>query len=288
MMAARRIALKDTLVVITGGAGHLALACARRFSEHRLLLSDTNPSRLEAAVQTLRSEGSQVTSMVADITTVAGANDIALSAKHLGGFCTLIHAAGVSPPTPPETIMAVNLFGTLNVLQAFTPLVQANVKGIVLASLAAHRRLAVQLDDLTLDPKGAPGELTQQMMQRFPMISPSRLAYAVSKRGTVLQVKKYALLWAQAGARLVSVSPGIIADTAMGIQRGPKAPAASDGEHEVRHGLSTEIAAAVWLAASAEASLLNGTDILVDGGYLATIDTAYPQSKRDDWHELRI
>jgi len=120
------------------------------------------------------------------------------------------------------------------------------------------------------------------------MISPSRLAYAVSKRGTVLQVKKYALLWAQAGARLVSVSPGIIADTAMGIQRGPKAPAASDGEHEVRHGLSTEIAAAVWLAASAEASLLNGTDILVDGGYLATIDTAYPQSKRDDWHELRI
>lgn len=278
----------EPLVVITGAAGNLALACARRFRESRLLLTDANAARMDVAVNSLANDGIRVQSMVADITTSAGAQAIAKAASDSGPAGALIHAAGVAPPSPPELIMAVNLFGTANLLAAFEPLLHRAFTGVVLASLAAHRRLAAELDDLTLDPKGSPAELTARVMARYPTLSASRLAYAVSKRGTVLQVKKHALTWARVGARLVSISPGIIADTAMGMHRGAQAPSAGDAEIDIRYGMSTEIASAVWLAASLDASLVNGTDILVDGGYLASVDTAYPPSKRDDWHQLRI
>jgi len=223
----------------------------------------------------------------ADITSVEGAKEVAVTAARLGDFAKLIHAAGIAPPAAPETIMAVNLLGTINVLDAFTPLVHAKTVGIVLASLAAHRRLTFEFDEMTLRPTKDPLSLSRELCERYPALSPSRLAYAVSKRGTILQVKKHSLSWGQRGGRLVSISPGIIADTEMGTQRGLNAPRASDGEHEVRRGLSSEIAAAVWLASSNDASLLNGTDLLVDGGHLAAIDTAYSSAERDNWHGLR-
>ena len=282
----RKTMNNDSVVVITGAAGQLALACARRFHERRLLLTDANQARLEVAVQSLTNHGSKVTGMVADITTPEGARGIAEAASRLGPVNVLIHAAGVAPPAPPEVIIAVNLFGTVNVLNAFEPLLHPGFVGVCLASLAAHRRLAWNLDDLTLNPQESALALTQLVLARFPSLSPSRLAYAVSKRGTVLQVKRYSLRWSRVGARLVSVSPGIIADTTMGMQR--SAQATADLSPAIRDGLSSEIAAAVWLAASEEASLINGTDILVDGGYVATVDTAYSPSRRDDWHQLRI
>src|SRR5437879_2043962 len=110
------------LAVITGGAGHIGLACARQFPNHRLLISDLRPEAIEAAAEVLRSEGLDVIAMAADITRRDDAIALSAAAAGMGGFAVLIHAAGVAPPTPPEIIYAVNLFGTINILEAFEPL----------------------------------------------------------------------------------------------------------------------------------------------------------------------
>ena len=88
----------------------------------------------------------------------------------------------------------------------------------------------------------------------------------------------------------MAINPAVItiADTAMGRQRASQVQQADDLPRDVRLGVSSEIAAAVWLATLADAVLINGTDILVDGGYLAAVDTAYSASQRSDWHNLRV
>jgi NAD(P)-dependent dehydrogenase (short-subunit alcohol dehydrogenase family) len=284
----KSLMLEDGLVVITGGAGHLGLACAQRFRERRLLITDGNATRLGEAATTLAHDGVDVTSLVADITVPEGACEIARTAARLGQWSVLIHAAGVAPPTAPETIVAVNLFGTINILEAFQASLVPGATGVCLASLAAYRSLASEFDEATTNPRGDPHDFVAHMAKRFPAVSSGRLAYSVSKRGTIQQVRKRASLWAQRGARLVSVSPGIIADTAMGRKRASQVQQADDLPRDVRLGVSSEIAAAVWLATSADAVLINGIDILVDGGYLAAVDTAYSASQRSDWHNLRV
>ncbi|MFP3559215.1 SDR family NAD(P)-dependent oxidoreductase, partial [Paraburkholderia sp. SIMBA_049] len=178
------------LAVITGGAGHIGLSCARRFRDHRILISDLQPDAVASAVSTLQAEGLNAFPMPADITRRADANTLAEATNGMGGFAVLIHAAGVAPPTPPEFIYAVNLYGTINILDAFEPLVKPGVVGVCVASMAGHRRLGHRFDSLLLEPTQGPADLARAIEVEAPTTPKHRLAYATSKRGTILQVQR--------------------------------------------------------------------------------------------------
>ncbi len=276
------------LVVITGGAGHIGLACARKFAEHRLLISDLRPEAVEAAAAALRSEGLDAVGMAADITQRKDAMLLADAAAHMTGFSVLVHAAGVAPPTPPAVIYAVNLFGTINVLEAFEPLVEQGAAGVCVASMAGHRTLGHRFDALLLDPQEDASALAQRIEAEAPTTPKARLAYAASKRGTILQVQRRAFAWGKRGGRLLSVSPGVLGDTDMGAARQAGLNQQGDDSALGRLGSSSEIADVVWFAASPAASLMTGTDLLADGGYLATADHRFDEDRRTRWHDLEF
>ena len=274
------------LAVITGGAGHLGLACARRFRDHRLLISDLRSEAVDAAVGTLRSEGLLAMGMAADITQREQAIALSKAAADMGGVRTLVHAAGVAPPTAPEIIYAVNLFGTVNVLEAFEPLVEEGVVGVCVASIAGYRTLGHGFDQLLLDPQDDARTLAERIAAEAPVASKARLAYAASKRGTILQVQHRAYAWGKRGGRLLSVSPGVLGDTAMGAHRQAGLGDQGDETPLGRPGSSAEIAEVVRFAASPAASLMTGTDLLVDGGFLAAVNHRFDTERRDRWHAL--
>lgn len=274
------------LAVISGGAGQLALTCAERLYGWRVLLSDRRADGMDAAAARLAEKGIEATTHVADITRRQDAEALAAAAAEMGEFGALLHTAGVAPPTAPEVIYAVNLFGTINLLEAFEPLVQPGVVGVCVASIAGHRQAARRWDDLLADPNDDPASLAERIEAAAPGLSKPRLAYAASKRGAILQVERRAHAWGRRGGRLLSVSPGVVADTAMGLQR--QAAQGDKGEASPRLVNSAEIADAVAFAVWPGATGLNGVDLLVDAGYLAAVNHQFDPVRRTQWHAIEI
>jgi NAD(P)-dependent dehydrogenase (short-subunit alcohol dehydrogenase family) len=186
-----------------------------------------------------------------------------------GGLGVLAHVAGLSPSLGDfRSIMRVNLSGAALVAEALLPLTQQGSVAILIASLAAHNftpsDAVIEIlheptaDDLVVRLENAVGleSATPQM------------AYAYSKWGLLSLVRGSVTTWGARGARIVSLSPGLIATTqgALEFQK-------SEGKRRMfqlsplkREGTMLEIADAVEFLASPRASFISGTDLLVDGG----------------------
>lgn len=276
----------SSIVVITGAAGHIGLACARRFPGRRLLLCDLHAGPLQAAADTLADHGADVRTHACDLTQSDQAWGLAAAASNLGKVGVLIHTAGVAPPTPPEAIYAVNLFGTRHLLAAFQPLLGDGGVAICIASLAGHRRLTRGFDALLM-AAASPQSIAQEIAAHAPSVNSSRLAYAASKRATILLAQQAAVDWGAQGARALSVSPGVVGDTAMGAAR--RSTLAHAAHPALPRDCATaDIADAVAFAASAGASYMTGVDLLVDGGFLAAIDHRLDPDERRRWHAVEI
>lgn len=270
------------VAVITGGAGELGLECARKFRHCSILLSDVAELPLERAGHSLRDEGFNVHTFRCDLTSADGAQQLAATAERLGRLRALVHAAGVAPPANPELLLRVNLLGTINVLNAFERLALQDTAAICIASLAGHRRLAAKFDNEVLSANV--GRLVALVQSHVPQIDPSRLAYAISKRGVIVQCQARSVRWSAAGARVLSISPGIIGDTSMGAAR----TRASSQESTAPPDISKHhVAAAVALLSSPDARSVTGCDLLVDGGFLAQVNAQWSQERSEQWHGIR-
>lgn len=277
---------RQSIVVITGAAGHIGLACARRFPGRPLLLCDLFEGPLQTAAASLADHGAEVRTHSCDLTRNDQALALAAVASQMGHVGVLIHAAGVAPPSPPDLIYAVNLFATRNLLSAFQPQARAGDVAVCIASLAGHRRLAREFDALLLAGT-SPQDLAQRIQALAPEVNPSRLAYAASKRATILMCQAAAVAWGKQEARVLSVSPGVVGDTAMGAAR--KSTSAHAAEPALPRPCATaDIADAVAFAASPAAGYMTGVDLLVDGGFLATVDHRLDPEQRRQWHAVEV
>jgi NAD(P)-dependent dehydrogenase (short-subunit alcohol dehydrogenase family) len=109
-------------------------------------------------------------------------------------------------------------------------------------------------------------------------IENSGLAYLWAKRGVHRLVRREAIRFGRIGARVCSVSPGII-DTAMGrleAAAGPTNDLLVERTPLGRQGRPGEVAAVTAFLLSEEASYVNGIDLLVDGGTLASLNNPEP------------
>jgi NAD(P)-dependent dehydrogenase (short-subunit alcohol dehydrogenase family) len=98
-------------------------------------------------------------------------------------------------------------------------------------------------------------------------------AYSLAKRGNQLRMAAAALAWGRRGARINSISPGIIAtrqgrDELAG-QSGDSMRAMTAASARNRMGTPGDIAAAAAFLLSPDADFITGTDLLVDGGVTA-------------------
>lgn len=260
-----RMANVVTDVVIGAGSG-MGAAIARALSgrPNRLVVADRNKDGVDALAAEL---SGQVESAGCDITDESSVADLV---ARIGTPGAIVITAGLSPAMADgRTITDVNLVGVDRVVRAFEPHLVAGSVGVCFSSMAAHLSPPDPSLDAILDEPQAPDLLDK--LEALQLLEYSGFAYGVSKRGVVRLVERRANIWGAKGARLLSLSPGII-DTPMGQLENSAMPVMAEMTAAgalKREGRAEEIAAVVAFLVSDAASFLTGTDILVDGGVVA-------------------
>jgi NAD(P)-dependent dehydrogenase (short-subunit alcohol dehydrogenase family) len=195
-------------------------------------------------------------------------------AKGVGDVTGLIHAAGVSPSqASPETILHVDLYGTAVILEEFGSVIARGGSGVVISSQSGHRLPALTAEQnkaLALTP--ADELLGLPFLQR-DQIKDSLHAYQLSKRANSLRVMAEAVRWGRRGARVNTISPGIImtplAKDELTGPRGAGYRRMIEESSAGRAGTPDEVGAVAALLMGADGGFITGSDFLMDGGVTA-------------------
>lgn len=266
----------EDVLVITGGAGGMGLACAKVLaSRGKLLLLDVENEQLGRASATLAAEGIKVHTLRCDVTSPEDVAEVAGRVRALGRFRSLVHTAGVSPEMcDGRTVLKVDLLGSVRITDAVLPLVEPGSSAILFGSIAGYAEVAPDVEALLDDPL-APGFLDaiEQASGKAPI--DSTIAYVFAKRGVIRLAERLAARWGAKGGRTVAISPGLI-DTPMGrmeLERQPIMPMMIEMTPVKRPdqplpGRAEDIAATVAFLESDDAAFITGCDIRVDGGLI--------------------
>lgn len=255
------------LAVVSGAGGGVGTACAERLAAtHRLLLTDFDEGRLAATADRLRGDGAEVEALPCDLVEPDSVAALAARAAELGGTEVLINAGGLSPSMADAwRIVEVNLLGTINFLDAFLPVVEPGGVAVCIASIAGWKRGVRRHDELLAAPRAA--DFRTRLASEAGVEGHPGRGYALSKRGVIVAVERRAAEWGRRGARIVSVSPGLIEDTPMGRLEADKG---ASGLLEIaaldRHATAADVAAVCLMLASPGAACVTGVDLRVDCG----------------------
>jgi NAD(P)-dependent dehydrogenase (short-subunit alcohol dehydrogenase family) len=262
-------------VVVVIGAGSIGQAVARRVSAGKhVLLADLLKENAEAAAKILSEAGFEVSTATVDISSRQSVHALVEKATAVGDVTGVIHAAGVSPTqASPATILKVDLYGTALVLEEFGNVIARGGAGVVIASQSGHRLGALTAEQNKLLALTSPDELLA-----LPMLQPDRItdalhAYQISKRGNSLRVMAEAVRWGKRGARVNTISPGIImTPLAKDELTGPRGA----GYRRMielcpagRVGTPDEVGNVAALLMGADGGFITGSDFLMDGGVTA-------------------
>jgi NAD(P)-dependent dehydrogenase (short-subunit alcohol dehydrogenase family) len=263
----------DVIVVI--GPGQIGQAIARRVGVGKhVLLADKRQENAKAAAEVLGNAGYEVSVATVDASSRDAVRALVDMAIGLGEVTGLIHAAGVSPTqASPATILKVDLYGTALVLEEFGSVIARGGAGVVIASQSGHR-----LPPLTIEQNKALATTPVEDLLSLPFLQPDRVtdslqAYQLSKRGNSLRVMAEAVRWAKRGARINTISPGIImTPLAKDELKGPRG-AGYRRMIEVsaagRTGTPDEVATVAALLMGPDGGFITGSDFLMDGGVTA-------------------
>lgn len=267
------------LAIITGASGGMGRACARQLGATMdLVLTDASPA-LDGFTQELADEGFTVRSaIVGDFRSA----DVmaALAREAAGGFAALVHACGLPPSAPWRDIVEVNYIASVRLLDAVAPGVGPGTAAVLIASAAGHLSPRLpEVDTLLAEPFAA-GLLDALETVLTRELGPAAaramgtLAYAITKRKVIELAEARAAEWGAKGARIVSISPGMIY-TPMG-RREASLDEASEAQVKSapagRWGMAAEIAATANFLLSPAAAFITGTDLLVDGGAVGALN----------------
>jgi NAD(P)-dependent dehydrogenase (short-subunit alcohol dehydrogenase family) len=264
----------DWPLAVIVGAGGMGMAVARRIGQdHRLLLADRNLDHAEAKAVALRGDGYDAVAIACDVTDAGQVASLAEAAAAAGPVRTLCNVVGLSPSMGDfRAVIGVNIVGATRIAEAFRPIMASGGCAIFISSMAGHMKpLTPEIQDLLDAP------LEDGVIDRLEALvgegADSSAAYLLSKTSLNRMCKRRAKAWGQRGLRIVSLSPGLIA-TPMGALEFEKQPMKYDllaATPIQREGTMLEIANVVEFLASAKASFISGTDILVDGGLTGTL-----------------
>ncbi|KAA9034431.1 SDR family oxidoreductase [Ginsengibacter hankyongi] len=265
--------MKNVIVVI--GAGSIGQAIARRVSAGKhVLLADIRQENADAAAQTLSDAGFEVTTTTVDVSSGNSVHALVEKATSLGEVFGVIHAAGVSPSqASPETILKVDLYGTALVLEEFGNVIAQGGSCVVIASQSGHR-----LPPLSIEQNKALATTPVEELLKLSFLQPGQVkdslhAYQLSKRGNSLRVMAEAVRWGKRGARVNTISPGIIitplANDELKGPRGEGYRRMIDVSAAKRAGTPDEVGTVGALLMGNDGAFITGSDFLMDGGVTA-------------------
>jgi NAD(P)-dependent dehydrogenase (short-subunit alcohol dehydrogenase family) len=265
--------MKNVVVVI--GAGSIGQAIARRVSAGKhVLLADLREENADAAAKTLNDAGFEVSTKTVDVSSRSSVQALIATATKIGEISGLIHAAGVSPTqASPETILKVDLYGTALVLEEFGNVIARGGSAVVIASQSGHRLPPLPVEQNEALATTPVEELLGLSMLQRNQVKDSLHAYQLSKRGNSLRVMAEAVRWGKRGARVNTISPGIIitplANDELKGPRGPGYRRMIEVSAAGRAGTPDEVGTVGALLMGPDGAFITGSDFLMDGGVTA-------------------
>jgi NAD(P)-dependent dehydrogenase (short-subunit alcohol dehydrogenase family) len=237
-------------------------------------LAGLRQENADAAAEVLSNAGFEVSTATVDVSLRESVHALVHTTTALGDVIGVIHAAGVSPSqASPETILSVDLYGTALVLEEFGNVIARGGAGVVIASQSGHR-----LGALTAEEDAALAMTPADELLGLPMLQPDQVrdslhAYQLSKRGNALRVMAEAVRWGKRGARVNTISPGIIfTPMAKDELTGPR----GEGYRHMielcpagRAGTPDEVGTVGALLMGPDGGFITGSDFLMDGGVTA-------------------
>lgn len=259
-------------VIVIIGAGSIGQAIARRIGAGKhLLLADLHPENSDAAAKVLSDAGFVVSTTIVDVSSRASVHALVETATAIGGVTGLIHAAGVSPSqASPSTIFKVDLYGTALILEEFGNVIEEGGSGIVIASQSGHRLPSLTPEQDKALATTPTEELLSLSFLQSDAADNSLFAYQISKRGNSLRVKAEAVRWGKRGARINTISPGIImtplANDELSGPRGVGYRRMIEISPAGRAGTPDEVGVVGALLMGRDGAFITGSDFLMDGG----------------------
>ena len=263
-------------VVLWTGAGQIGMAIARRVGYgKKILVGDKSIDNANAIAKVMNEAGFDVEPyemVLSDRESILG---MIARARELGEITTLINAAGVSPSQAPiEVILKVDLYGTAVLLEEVGKVIAPSGVGVTISSQSGKR-----MPQLTAEEDRALATTPPEELLNLPLLQPENVrdtlhAYQLAKRCNEKRVMYEAVRWGERGARINSISPGIIV-TPLAIDEfnGPrgdfyknmfaKCPAG-------RPGTADEVGALAELVMGPQGAFITGSDFLIDGGATAS------------------
>ncbi|MBD5517829.1 MAG: SDR family oxidoreductase [Lachnospiraceae bacterium] len=266
--------MKD--VMILTGAGRIGMAIARRMGYGmKVVIGDKKPENAQAIAEIMNNAGFDAVAMEMDLSSRDSILNLITKAREYGEISMLVNAAGVSPSQAPiEAILKVDLYGTAVLLEEVGKIIKEGGVGVTISSQSGHRMpaLSAEADEqLACTPTE---ELLDLEILKPENIKDTLHAYQMAKRCNEKRVMAEAVKWGEKGARINSISPGIIV-TPLAIDEfnGPrgdfyknmfaKCPAG-------RPGTADEVANVAELLMGSKGAFITGADFLIDGGATAS------------------
>lgn len=267
--------MKKDVMILTG-AGQIGMAIARRMGYGmKIMIGDKKPENTQAVAKILNDAGYDTDAMEMDLSSRESIKRLIAKAQECGDISMLVNAAGVSPSQAPvEAILKVDLYGTAVLLEEVGKVIRAGGTGVTISSQSGHRMPALTPEEDELLACTPAEELLELDLLRPENIRDTLHAYQLAKRCNEKRVMAESVRWGTRGARINSISPGIIV-TPLAIDEfnGPrgdfyknmfaKCPAG-------RPGTADKVANVAELLMSGKGAFITGADFLIDGGATAS------------------
>ena len=268
-----RFGLPIALVI---GGGGMGMSTARRLGQtHRVVLASLSDGKTAEREAALRADGIDAVAVRLDVTDPDAVAEVAAFVAARGPLRTLAHVAGLSPSMGDwHQVFSVNLIGTALMERACLELAGQGTAAVFVSSSAGHLAEPPAPDIVAvLDDPLRPGFFDRLNEVIAKEEQTPLQAYRLSKWALNRMCRRRVGAWGAKGARIVSISPGLIA-TPMGAKElgGPAGAVKRERMAKLplpREGTMVETADAIEFLASDKASYITGTDLLVDGGIVA-------------------
>ena len=258
------------------GAGQIGMAIARRMGYAlKNVIGDKRVENAQAIAKIMNEAGFDAVPVEMDLSSRDSILALIAEGQKYGPITMLVNAAGVSPSQAPiEAILKVDLYGTAVLLEEVGNVIAPGGVGVTISSQSGHRmkQLTPEEDEqLACTPAE---ELLSLAILQPEYIRDTLHAYQLAKRCNEKRVMAESVKWGRRGARINSISPGIIVTPlALDELNGPrgdfyrnmfaKCPAG-------RPGTADEVANVAELLMSDRGAFITGADFLIDGGATAS------------------
>lgn len=264
--------MEKKVMLITGGAGGLGVATGSKLKDYKIVVADYSEEVVNKAVENYKKSGIDAVGFKSDITSKDEVKNLIEFTKKQGKFAGLVHTAGVSETVNDvDKIFNINLKGSALIVDAVYEIAEKDSSIVLFSSMMGHTVPPNENYDGALSNSLASNSL--EIVKEF-VKEDANLMYNFTKRGVLLMVKDNVTRFGKKGARINSISPGVIM-TQMGLKAAEEHPEIINQLLEMtalhRTGEPDDIADVVKFMVSKDARFITGTDILVDGGVLPSI-----------------